>query len=120
VLANVLTRLQNEDKISGVLPMENVYDIPDEQSLRYTAFSFLHLNPTTGFSSYLPDSYVSKPLVLLFDQFERAQYQRMMKPFIVSLAEESRLHKKFVVIDCKRSNVRRYHFRSHNQQVSEL
>lgn len=94
----VLARLQKEEKISGVLAIENAYDVPDEQSLRYSVCSFLHLNPTTGFSSYLSDDYVTKPLVLLFDQFERAVYQKMMKPFIVSLAEESRLRRKFVVL----------------------
>lgn len=63
-----------------------------------SALGISPLEKSHSFSDLLPDRGTGPPIVLVLDQFDHALCDEECKSFLVGLAEESVLHKKFIVL----------------------
>lgn len=81
-------KLVDADKIAGVLEFPQIS--PSSKCLWRALFPYLAWDPTKELSSFLsPPEFKTKPVVLYFPEFDRAQHHPKIKDFIISLAEDS-------------------------------
>ena len=99
----VCSELQKQKKITGVIVLdaEGVKPSPTLTAWLASKIGAPKAHLTSWFnhiSDLLPDRFDEKPVLIVIDQFDHLHYANKVQSFVVSMAENSVLTKKYVVL----------------------